>query len=150
VALAACGSSGPTKSQYVAKAQTICANAKKQTEPLIRQITASAGALVKHDTHAITTIGTSMGQLHGIAATTLEKLRKLKQPSGDHAAIERFLTPFAGVTSALGHAATSLTEDQSQQAFATLEQLRPVSQEARSGAQAFGLAQCKTMIASLD
>jgi hypothetical protein len=149
LALAACGSSGPTKSQYIAKADPICASARAQTAPMIRGITKSAVGLAKGGLRALSQVASGIGQLHSVAASTLEKLQKLEQPSGDHAAIEKFLKPFSEVVAALGQSATMISKGQAQQGFAALAQVRPASQRATSAAVGYGLTECKTVLAAL-
>jgi len=147
--LGGCGSSAPTKSQYIAKAGAICATASTQTAPLIKQVTASAVALSTGGASAVARLASAVSQLHTVAASNLEKLQKLEQPSGDHAAIERFLTPFAGVVSAIDQAATALGKGQAQQALGLLEQIRPSAEQATSAAHAYGLTQCETVLSAL-
>ncbi len=147
--LAGCGSSAPTKSQYIAKAGAICATASTQTAPLIKQVTVAAVSLSLGHASSVAKLASAVGQLHAVAASNLEKLQKLEQPSGEHAAIERFLTPFAGVVSAIGQAAAALEKGEAQQALGLLEQIRPASEQATSGARAYGLTQCETVLSAL-
>ncbi len=147
--LAGCGSSAPTKSQYIAKAGAMCATASAQTAPLIKQVTASAVALSTGGASAATRLASAVSQLHTVASSNLEKLQNLEQPSGEHATIERFLTPFASVVSAIGQAATALGKGQAQQALGLLEQIRPSSEQATSAARAYGLTQCETVLSAL-
>lgn len=149
LALAGCGSSAPTKSQYIAKAGAICTTASTQTAPLIKQVTAAAVALGTGGASAAARLASVMSQLHAVGASNLEKLQKLEQPSGEHAAIERFLTPFSSVVSAIGQAAAAVEKGQGQQALGLLEQVRPASEQATSGARAYGLTQCETVLSAL-
>jgi len=151
LALAGCGSSAPTKSQYLAKANAICASTSTQTAPLIHQVTAAAAGLAPGAGAAreVATLAGAMQRLHAVATSSLTKLQKLEQPSGAHAAIERFLKPFAAVVSAIEQAAGALQKGQPQQALGMLEQVRPTSVQASSGAQAYGLTQCTTVLAAL-
>lgn len=147
--LAGCGSSAPSKSQYVAKANALCVSASAQTAPLIREVTAAAAALATKGASAATQMASALTQLHSLAAADLAKLQALKQPSGAHAEIERFLTPFASVVSALGQAASALQKGQAQQVLGMLEQVRPASEQAAAGARAYGLTKCETVLAAL-
>jgi len=149
LALAACGSSGPSKSEYIAKANPICESARAQTGPLIQEVTKAAVGLAKGQASAVAQLSSGIGALHAIAVSAQEKLEKLKQPSGAHAAIEKFLKPFSEVVDSLAQAATMFGKGQAQQGFALLEQIRPASQLATSGAQAYGLTQCQTVLSAL-
>ncbi|MHB1834335.1 MAG: hypothetical protein ACYCXW_05160 [Solirubrobacteraceae bacterium] len=87
-------------------------------------------------------------QLHTIATTTLAKLRALKQPSGDHSQIARFLTPFASAVAALDHAARTADAGQSQQALGQLKKVAPDLKQMASAAQAYGLTTCQNVLAA--
>jgi len=149
LAVAGCGSSAPTKSQYIAKADTICTTASAQTAPLIHQVTEAAVALGTGKASSVPQLASAITRLHEVAKTYLTQLEKLEQPSGEHAQIERFLTPFASVVSAIGQAASALQKGQAQQALGILEQVRPASQQATAGAQAYGATSCETVLAAL-
>lgn len=150
LALAGCGTSAPSKSQYVAKADAVCARASAKTAPLIRQVTAAAAALATGGASAAVQLGKLLAELHGVANASVEELRKLKQPSGEHAAIERFVKPFSEVAGAIGKAAAALEKGQARQALELLEQIRPASEQATAGSRAYGLKQCETVLAALD
>jgi hypothetical protein len=150
LALAGCGgSSGPSKSQYVAKADGICKAAQTQTAPLINEVAAGAASLVSGGARSARQLATVLERLHSLAAGSLAQLRALRQPSGDHAAIERFLTPFASEVDAIGQAATALDGGQAPQALAHLEQVQPTAQQVTSAAQAYGLRQCASVISAV-
>lgn len=149
LALAGCGSSAPTKSQYDAKANAVCATASTKTAPLIREVTAGAAALAGGNVHGVPALASAVTRLHETAETTLAELQKLKQPSGGHAAIERFLTPLASVVGAIGQASEALDKGQAQQALGVLEQVRPTSQQATAAADAYGMTSCGTVLAAL-
>jgi len=149
LALAGCGSSAPTKAQYVAKADAICATESAKTAPLIREVTVAASALGTGSANGVPKLASAVSELHDVTATYLAQLQKLEQPSGDHAAIERFLTPFAGVESAIGQAATALHAGQAQKAVGLLVKVQPTAARATSGAREYGLAQCATVLAAL-
>jgi predicted small lipoprotein YifL len=151
--LAGCGSSGPSKSQYVAKADAICQAAQTQITPLIEQVGASAVTLSSATRSAkliaAKQLSTALQRLHSVTAAYLEQLQKLEQPSGAHDAIERFLTPFATVVGAIGQAATTLGGTQAMQgtrAFVLLGQIQPDVQQVTSAAQAYGLKHCATVL----
>lgn len=153
LALAGCGgSSGPSKAQYVAKADAICTTAHTQTAPLIQQVAAAGASLASGGAGAASgarRLASVVQRLHDVAAAGLAQLRALRQPSGDHAAIERFLTPLASVVDAIGQAATALGSGQAPQALALLQQVAPVAQQVASAAQAYGLTQCGSVVSAL-
>lgn len=152
LALASCGSSGPTKSQYVAKANAICASARTQTTPLIRQLTAAAVGLASPGANAARSarqMASAVGRLQSVSARELSQLRKLQQPSGDHAAIERFLTPLAGLVDAIGRAGAALRGGQPQRALAQLAEVQPTSQQVTRAANAYGMRQCGSVLTAL-
>lgn len=151
--LAGCGSSAPSKSQYIAKANAICLAARAQTTPLVRQVTSSAVSLASAarsaQLSAAEQLATALARLHAVAATDLAQLQKLEQPSGEHAAIERFLTPFATVVDTIGQAATALSGAQASQVLVLLRQVQPDTQQMTGAAQAYGLTQCATVLPAL-
>ncbi len=150
LALAACGgSSGPSKSQFVAKSDAICKATQAQTTPLIHQITAGGAALITGGASAARQIAPTVQRLHTVAASGLTKLKALAQPSGDHAAIQKFLTPLASVIDAIGKAATALSQGQGPQALALLQQAQPLAGAVTSAAQAYGLPRCESVISAL-
>lgn len=149
LALAGCGSSAPTKAQYDAKANAICASAGAKTAPLIREVTAGAAALASGNVHGVPALASAVTHLHETGTQTLAELQKLEQPSGGHAAIESFLTPLGSVVSAIGKAAEDLDKGQAQQALGVLEQIRPTSQQATAAADAYGMTSCGTVLAAL-
>ena len=87
--------------------------------------------------------------MHTAAAGSLAQLQRLKQPSGDHAAIERFLTPLGRVVDAIGKAAVAVGSGQVPAALGLLEQAGPVAEDATAAAQAYGMRQCETVLAAL-
>ncbi|MFI4985493.1 MAG: hypothetical protein ACHP93_04140 [Solirubrobacterales bacterium] len=148
--LAGCGgSSGPSKAQYVAKADAICTTAHTQTAPLIQQVTAAGASLASGGAPSARRLATVVRRLHDVAASGLARLRALRQPSGDHAAIERFLAPLASVVDAIGQAATALGSGQAPQALGLLQQVQPVAQQVTSAAQTYGLQQCGSVLSAL-
>ena len=84
--LAGCGSSAPSKSQYIAKADAICQTARTQTTPLIRQVTSAAASFASAprsaQPSAAAQLATALQRLHAVAAGNLAQLQKLEQPSG--------------------------------------------------------------------
>jgi len=148
VLLASCGASHPTKAQYTAKANAICATASGRTAPLMKQLIVTAESLGSPGGQSATqALAGDLQQLHAIAAGALAKLRALSQPSGGHAAIQRFLTPFASVTDTLGRAASVSAAGQPQQALEQLAGVVSGVQQTASAADAYGLRSCETVFA---
>jgi len=147
--LAGCGSSAPSKSEYTAKANAVCASTNAKTGPAIQQVTAAASALEKGGASGLPRLADAIAQLHAAAASGLAQLEKLEQPSGDHTQISAFLVSYSTVVSGINEAATLLAKGQPQQAVATLERLKPAAEQAAHGAQAYGLTQCATGFSTL-
>jgi hypothetical protein len=150
LALAGCGGGGGlSKSQYIAKADPICQAAQTQTAPLIEQLTVAGASLVSGGTGSARRLATVVQRLHAVAAGSLAQLRALRQPSGDHAAIERFLTPLASLVDAIGQAAIALGSGQAPQALALLQRVQPIAQQVTSAAETYGLRQCGSVVSPL-
>jgi hypothetical protein len=143
------GSSSPAKARYVAEANAICKAASARTGPLIDDVTAAAASITSGGAGATGRLANDLEALHRVASEYVAKLKRLRQPSGDHAAIQRFLTPFAKIVDSLGAAAAAVTAGQMPQALALLEHAAPVAQAASSGAQAYSLDQCATVVPPL-
>jgi hypothetical protein len=151
VALAGCGSSGSSsaKARYVSKAEALCKAARAQTGPLIDDLTAASASIVTGGPAPARLAG-DLVRLHAVGAGYLAQLKQLKQPNGDHAAIQRFLTPFTKIVDELGAAASAVAAGQLPQAMALLQHAGPVAQDASSGAQAYGLSRCAEVLPPLQ
>lgn len=149
LALTACGGGGggPNRSAYITKANAICQRASSQTGPLIKQVTSLAASVTSG--RSSTQLAGTLSRLHTVAAGFLAQLERLKQPSGDRAAIKRFLTPLAQVVDAIGKAAAAVGGGQLPAALGLLERAGPVAQDATAAAQAYGMRQCETVLAVL-
>jgi len=154
-ALGGCGSghstttSGPTRAQYVARANAICEAVRAKTTPLISELQSSVAGILTGEKTAETRDATVVAQLHTYASQSLAQLEALPQPAADHAAIERFLTPLEAVVTAIGHAHTSLVTGQAAQAVATVTQIQPTAQAVTSAAHAYGLTECASVLGAL-
>jgi len=151
IAPAGCGggSSSPAKARYVAQANAICKAASARMGPLIDDVTAGAASVTSGAAGATGRLASNLGALQRVASDYLAKLEGLKQPSGDRAAIERFLTPFARIVDSLQSATAAVGAGRMPQALALLERSAPVAQAASTGAQAYGLDQCASVVPSL-
>jgi len=153
-ALAGCGggsaSHGPTRAAYIAKADAICRSAHAQTNNLISKIKALAPTLLIGGTAAAPTAPGLVAQLHTVAAADLARLRALAEPSGDHAAIAKFLDPLASIVSAMGKALADLRAGHAVDAAALFSDAIPTAQAVRSAAGSYGFKACPSLLAALS
>jgi hypothetical protein len=144
-ALGACGSgssSGPTKKQYVAKADAICNAAAAKTAPLISRVAAAGPALASGSPKTAREIAPALKQVYEEGAASLAELQALKQPDGDKKAIEGFVSPLTNVVAADSQAYSSLSAGQAAAALGLLAKVQADAQRVTSAAQAFGVAPC--------
>jgi hypothetical protein len=155
LALAGCGSSGssassgPTKAQYVAKADAICKAAGEKTAPLISKLVAGGAGLASGSASAAHELAPVVGKVHEYAAASLTQLRALERPKGEASAIEKFLSPLSNVVGAAGQAASSLSSGQGSAALGLLAQVQTEAQQATKAASAYGVAPCASVVAAL-
>lgn len=136
-----------TKADYVAQANAICASARTQTGRLLGEVeSATTAALKAPSASGARQLVGLIDQLHGAALTVLGRLEKIKQPAGDHAAIEQFLTPLSRAIAGLGQAVRAITAGHATQALGTLLQLQSSTPQLASAAQAYGLTQCEGVL----
>ena len=151
--LVGCGSSssssGPTKAQYVAKADAICSAAGAKTAPLISKLVAGGASLASGSASGARELAPVLAKLHDEAAASLAQLRALKQPKGEAAKIESYLSPLTNVVAAAGQAAASLRAGQAAPALGLLGQVQSDAQQATSAAQAYGVAPCGSVLSAL-
>ena len=91
LAFAACGGdddedSGPSKSEFIKQADTICADAEKQAEDIARQ------GLSNPENPQPQEVLDIVKDLIPVQRETLEKIRNLDKPEGDEDQIDEFLT----------------------------------------------------------
>ena len=143
-------SSGPTKAQYLAKADAICQATAARITPLIHQATAGAPAVAfGGGPSAARKLAPTFVKLRVAAAAGLHQLQALRQPSADHAAIVAFLSPLAAVVDAIGQAAGVLGAGNGGKAIQLLEQTLPIAQQVNSAAQSYGYNKCSTLLSAL-
>jgi hypothetical protein len=150
--LAGCGSSSssaPTKAEYVAKADAICKAAGEKTAPLVTKLESSAGAIASGSATVAREVAPVLVKLHEVGASSLSQLRALKEPTGEKAAIEKYLSPLTNVVAAAGQAASSLGAGQPSAAFGLLAQVESDAQQATSAAGAYGVAPCGSVVAAI-
>ena len=154
-ALAGCGggastSHGPTRAAYIGRADAICRSAQAQTNQLISKIKGLATTLLIGGTAAAPAATGLVATLHVVAAADLARLRGLAQPSGDHAAIAKFLDPLASIVSALGKALADLRAGHAVDAAALFSDAIPTAQTVRSAAISYGFKDCPKLLAALS
>jgi hypothetical protein len=144
-ALVACGSSsssGPSKAQYVAKADAICNAASNKTAALISRIASAAPALASGSPKAAREIAPTLKQVQEEGAASLAELRALKQPKGDKKAIEGFLSPLTNIVTAIGQAAGSFSAGQPSTALSQLANVQGDVERGIGAARAYGVGRC--------
>lgn len=161
LALAGCGggggaattttASGPTRAQYLTRANAICAVARLQTAPLIARVkrSLSVAALLTGGATLVRTLGSVVSRLHADAAAGLAKLRALPQPAADHAAIAAFLRPLGKLIGYVGQAAALLLKAEPLNAYAVLAPATPTSNQVKGAARTFGADQCGAVLSAL-
>ena len=154
-ALAGCGgggsaSHGPTRAAYIGRADAICQSAQAQTNQLISKIKAIATTLLIGGTAAAPSAPRLVAALHTVAAADLARLRALAQPSGDHAAIARFLNPLASIVRSMGNALADLRAGHAVDAAALFADAIPTAATVRSAATAYGFKDCPKLLAALS
>lgn len=144
LALAGCGgTSGPSKETYIARADRICASAKTAAAPLVGRLATAAGSL---SGPRVRKLAPAVQGLHGIGMRYVGQLRSLEQPSGDRAAIERFLDPTKSVVDAIGVAGAALAQGDSVRALSVLQQIQSTAQQANDAARAYGFHECGSVL----
>lgn len=143
--LAGCGGGGgASKSQYVTKANAVCAATRAKSDPLVAQLAqAAAGFPTSVSAQKLAPV---VGQLHTIGESYVAQLRKLKEPSSDHASIDSFVSSTQSAVTALGSAAGALSQGNLGQALSLLEQTRPAAQTANAEARDLGLSECAAVL----
>jgi hypothetical protein len=85
--LAGCGSggsSGPSKASYVSQADAICSRGDVQIQSVPKpQLTGSSAQILKN-------LGSYVDQVLPLAQNVITRLKALKQPSSDHALLQRY------------------------------------------------------------
>lgn len=156
LALAACGGGSnttskkpkaPTKAAYVREVDAICRTVEAQTGPLISQVVPLAESLeIGGTADAATKLASLVGTLHVDSAGDLAKLRALAQPTGAHAAIERFISPLSTIVAAVGQAETTLRSKTPTNALGLLAQLSSTVGQVKSAARGYGLVPCEQVL----
>lgn len=149
VVLAGCGSSKPTRAQYDAKANAICAQVAGQSASLVGQVATAAGSLSSGGQSAARELAGALQSLHTLTGSSLSKLRALQQPESGRATIAQFLSSYGDVGEAVGQAASAAAAGQPQQAIARLQQAQPAAQRMAAAAKDSGMTRCETLLPAL-
>jgi hypothetical protein len=143
------GSSGPTKASYLATADAICKRTHAQTSPLISQIKSRVPALIAGGTSSAKAVAGVVARLGTVAAGNLARLRALVRPSGDRAAIAKFMNPLSTVVHSFSRAASALRGGQAIVAVSLLAEVQPIAQRVATAARAYGFKQCTQVLSPL-
>jgi hypothetical protein len=118
VLAAACGGNeGPSRAEYTARANTICAPAETRTGPLVR------------------------------AGRYVAQLRRLERPSDDEEETEAFLGPAERLVSELGRAAGALGRRDVLGAAGVVQESQRMAGDAQAAAGRYGLSECRAFAA---
>jgi hypothetical protein len=132
--LSACGGSGNSKSDFIARADGICTNTLRQTRAISPPVAASGGALSAY-----------LGRLVPLVQTEAEQLRALKRPAGsaqDRATLAAYFSALDQVVEAYRRLETAATAGDTQ-TMANVEATLRASPVA-SLAAGYGLHACGT------
>lgn len=150
VLVAGCGSSGSTKTDFIAKANAICRSASTKTAPLAQELIAAAASLSSSSGHSAGHhLTTALRKLDSTATNTLTRLQSLKLPTADRAEIERFLTAFASANDGLGRAAKAAGSGQPEQALSELKSLAADAGRMVRAAKASRLTVCENALGAV-
>jgi hypothetical protein len=138
------GEEGPSRAEYQAKANAICAAARSRTAPLVEQLSAAAGSLTAA---RAAEAAAAARRLETLAGRSVAQLRALEQPSGDTEEIERFVGAGERLVAAVGRAAQALRDRDVIRALGVVQQSRGLGREAEAAAAAYGLDQCERFLA---
>lgn len=140
------GGGGPSKSEYVAKADAICQSAQAQVAPLIQSLTAAVSG--SPSAARLRRAATIVGELSTIGTAYLSQLRALEQPGDDKTAIAHFLTPTSRVVGMLAEARTALGRGAAVGALGVLQKAQPLDAEAGAAARSYGFKRCGSLISA--
>jgi hypothetical protein len=141
--------SGPTKASYIASADALCKKTHAQTSSLIAEIKSKAPALVAGGTSSAKQVAGVVARLGVVAGANLARIRALPTPSGDRAAIARFLNPLTAVVKSIGKAASALRSGQAYVALSLIAEVEPTAQKVATAARSFGFKQCTQVLSPL-
>lgn len=137
----------PTKAEFVAKANAVCATASAQTGKLLGEVeTATTAALSGPSAHSAAQLEGLVAQLHSAALRVLGELQSLNPPASDRAAISQFLTPLTHAITGLGEADKAIAAGHATQALSSLLTLQSKTPQLAAAAHAYGLTGCEGVL----
>ena len=137
----------PTKAEYIAKANAICAGASAQTGKLLGEVeSATTAALRAPSASGGAHLADLVAGLHSAALRVLGELQSLTPPSSDRAAVAQFLTPLTHAITGLGQADQAIVSGHATQALSSLLELQSRTPQLASAAQAYGLTECEGVL----
>ena len=137
----------PTKAEFVAKANAVCATASAQTGKLLSEVeAATTAALSAPSAHSAAQLAGLVAQLHSAALRVLGELQSLNPPASDRAAISQFLTPLTHAITGLGEADKAITSGHATQALSSLLTLQSKTPQLAAAAHAYGLTGCEGVL----
>lgn len=145
--LSACGggqATGPSRADYIARAERICRDTTAQAAPLLRRFAAGAASLNATSARKLAPVGE---RIHALASAYIARLRALPQPAADRAKIARFLSLSREVIDGLGQAATALSAGHTVEVLGTLQGVQATANDANAAAVAYGLRDCAKVLA---
>jgi len=143
VALAGCGTSGPTSAQYAAHADAICSSVHGQIAPLLNEVSEAASALTTGGPAEQQRLASALQRLHGAAESALARLRALQKPSSKGQA-EHFLAALGAAVGGLERASTQ--SHKPDEALAELARSEPLTAQAGTAAKQAGLTSCQHLL----
>lgn len=143
--LSACGGGGgPSKAEYITRADRICRAARLRAAPLVKQVTAAG---IPSSPSASRKLAGVTDRLHSLQARYLAQLHALDEPGGDNDSINAFLTPAGRVVDGIGTASGALARGDVTTTMSLLTQAQSAAREARNGADAYGFKDCGSALA---
>jgi hypothetical protein len=140
------GRNSAEKIAYIAKADRICQTTQTEAAPLIGKLSAAAaGSLTAAQARNLAVLA---DRLHAMGMLYTARLAQLKQPGGDHDAIEAFLAPSRQIVQSVGQAAAALKAGDVTSARALLGVGQLTAQRANGAARDYGFKQCVSVFPS--
>jgi len=146
LSLGACGGreqAGVTRAQYIVRADRICHATRVQAAPMLRRLAAGAGSLDAASVRRLAPLGR---RIHTLATGYLGRMSALRQPAGDNAEIERFLSATRRAADAIGKAAAAAAAGHAVEALGALQQAQSAANDANAAAAAYGLGECARVL----
>lgn len=144
--LGACGGDedeGPTRAEFAARADRICAETSAQASPLLRRLVAGAPGLTAARARRLAPVG---AEVHELAGAYVRRLAALERPEDDRDEIAAWLVRTQEVVDAIGRSAAALAAGRSVEALGTLQATQTTAAEANAAASDLGLDDCSQVL----